>query len=178
MPGVILYGPPASGKDTVTRHLVALDRRYVPYRRIKVGPGRTAGYRMMSSEEVAALYARSEIVYENHRYGSSYFVDRSELAKQLDEAIPVLHLGQREGVDAARRAFPAERWLVVSLWCSREVAAERIAARDTGDIADRLAAWDGTEPVTADLSIDTGNTSPDESARKIDQALQDRPRKP
>lgn len=46
MPAVMLYGPPAAGKDTVTEALIRLDRSYRLYQRLKVGAGRTDGYRM------------------------------------------------------------------------------------------------------------------------------------
>jgi predicted PilT family ATPase len=35
--GILLYGPPAAGKDTITTALAALDARYAPFRRLKVG---------------------------------------------------------------------------------------------------------------------------------------------
>ncbi|MGH2941284.1 MAG: hypothetical protein ACRDLN_00705 [Solirubrobacteraceae bacterium] len=41
--GVALYGPPASGKDTITRALTELDARYVHYLRLKAGSGRSDG---------------------------------------------------------------------------------------------------------------------------------------
>jgi len=36
--GVLLYGPPAAGKDTVSAALIAVDARYVLFERLKVGP--------------------------------------------------------------------------------------------------------------------------------------------
>lgn len=39
--GVILYGPPGAGKDTVTAELVQQDPSYALFERLKAGPGRT-----------------------------------------------------------------------------------------------------------------------------------------
>ncbi|SCL16736.1 guanylate kinase [Micromonospora nigra] len=172
MRGVILYGPPASGKDTVTAGLHRLDNRYQQFQRLKVGSGRTTGYRMTTAPELAALRAAGEVVWENRRYGAVYVVDDHGLRRQLHDGIPVVHLGQVDAVDAVREAFPDAQWTVVALTCPRDVAAARIAQRQTGDTAERLQAWDQTEAIgAADLTIDTSETCPDRAAKLIDQAV-------
>jgi guanylate kinase len=174
MRGVILYGPPAAGKDTVTKSLSDVDPRYRLFRRIKVGSGRTEGYRLATVAEVDRLRAAGEILWENRRYGATYFVDRGFLAEELSEAWPVLHLGQPDAIPAIRGAFPPDCWLVVYLWCSRPVAERRVVARDTGDVAARMQAWDATEPISADLSIDTGCMEAGDAAALIDAAVRGR----
>lgn len=171
MMGVLLYGPPASGKDTVTHALTRLDSRYKLFRRIKVGYGRTAGYRMALQTEIEELRERGEILWENHRYGSAYYIDRPALVSDLAHGIPVIHLGQVQAVAAVRSAVQEARWITVSLWCLRGVAEARIIARDTGDAVERIAAWDATEPIQADLAISTDEVSPSDAARMIDRAL-------
>ncbi|MEU4713159.1 kinase [Micromonospora purpureochromogenes] len=172
MRGVILYGPPASGKDTVTSALHQLDDRYQQFRRLKVGQGRIAGYRMSSVAELAALRASGSVVWENRRYGSVYVIDAPGLRQQLHEQIPVVHVGQVNAVDAVREAFPDARWTVVALTCPRNVAERRIVERQTGDAAERLRAWDQTERLpTAGLTIDTSEASPGMAAELIDQAV-------
>jgi guanylate kinase len=171
--GVILYGPPAAGKDTVTRALGNIDSRYRLFHRIKVGAGRADGYRMATAAEVDRLRAAGEILWENRRYGATYVVDREHLAHELTEARPVLHLGQSKAIPAILGAFPAGCWLVVYLWCARTVAERRVVARDTGDVAQRMQAWDATEAIRADLMIDTGETAADEAAAMINAAVGD-----
>ncbi|MGB2567713.1 kinase [Micromonospora citrea] len=178
MRGVILYGPPAAGKDTVTAALHDLDARYTLYQRLKVGPGRTNGYRMTDEAAVAQLRERGEIVWENSRYGARYVVDRPSLAECLSSGVPVVHLGQRPAVGAVTAAVPGSRWCVVSLWCPREVAEQRIIARGTGDTQARLRAWDATEPLPdADLTINTAELSPQLAAERIHRHMlaDDRP---
>jgi guanylate kinase len=170
--GVILYGPPAAGKDTVTRELHTLDVRYELFPRLKVGGGRTVGYRMATEALLDSLRARREIVWENYRYDAVYLVDRPELVRRLNGEIPVLHLGQLEAIDAVVRATPDARWLIVYLWCSRDVAAHRIVARGTGDVDARLRAWDETKPVSsAHLTVNTGATSAQAAALEIHRRL-------
>ncbi|PWU48906.1 kinase [Micromonospora globispora] len=171
MQGVILYGPPASGKDTLTVALHQLDGRYQQFRRLKAGPGRTAGYRMTTEDELIALRASGGVVWENRRYESVYVVDAPSLRQQLREAIPVVHLGQVDAIDAVRQAFPDVEWTVVALTCPRDVAERRIVQRQTGDATNRLRAWDETEAVaTADITIDTSKTLPDLAAKLVDRA--------
>lgn len=168
MPAVLLHGPPAAGKDTTTDALAELDGRYRRYLRLKVGAGRTSDYRMTTLSHVNALRESGDIIWENRRYDALYVIDRTSLADMLAVSIPVLHVGQTEAVRAVTASVPATQWVVVSLWCPRDVAAERIAERGTGDMAARLCAWDETEPLPdADLSINTAHVHPAEVAEAI-----------
>ncbi|AEA23384.1 putative kinase [Pseudonocardia dioxanivorans CB1190] len=166
--GVILYGPPASGKDTVTGALRRLNPRYELFRRLKVGGGRTAGYRLTDQATIDALREQGEIIWENQRYDALYAIDRQTLVEYLDRGVPVVHAGQPEVIDAVVAAIPGAHWLVVALSCPREVAEQRIIARATGDTTERLWLWDRTpvlmQPVVA---IDTSLYCPDAAAELI-----------
>lgn len=169
--GVILYGPPAAGKDSIERELTALG----PYRhfaRVKVGGGRTDGYRMTQPAALDALRAAGEVIWENQAYGATYVVDRGGLAEALATGVPVVHLGQPDAVVAVSGALEGVRWLVVELWCLRETAAARLETRDPADVERRLGAWDSTPRlVGADLVIDTGALGPLVAALKIAGAV-------
>ena len=165
---VILYGPPASGKDTITTALTSLDPRFQLFPRLKAGSGKTATYRMTTEHELDAMRKRGEVAWENHRYSATYAVDIPELRARLAVGVPVLHLGQVAAIDAVRRAIPDATWLTVALVTPRAGAAERLAARSPCDLEERLAAWDATEHLAApDLVIDTGTRSPTEAASMI-----------
>ncbi|MEG8183937.1 kinase [Nocardia terpenica] len=173
---IILYGPPASGKDAITGALTSINPAFTLFRRLKVGAGRTATYRMTSADHVAALADSGDIIWQNSRYDATYVVDRPELAAMLaTNHIPVLHLGQPEAIAAVRAAMPGTRFITVELWCPRDLAEDRIRARATGDKAARLAAWDATarlRPNQVDLRIDTGQYLPAESATMIMETLE------
>jgi guanylate kinase len=176
--GVVLYGPPAVGKDTVTGALSRLDPQYAQFQRLKVGSGRTVGYRVGTSEQLAQLRAAGDVVYENSRYGSTYVLDRPGLDAAFAVGVPVAHLGQVAGVRTLMAGYPAA-WLIVLLWCSREVTEARSIARGDADTAARLAAWDATEQdlasdsVAWDLTVDTAVTEPTDTARRVDRLLRD-----
>ncbi|WP_446220093.1 kinase [Micromonospora sp. IBHARD004] len=155
----------------MTAALHQLDNRYQQFRRLKVGSGRTAGYRMVTDAELAALRVSGSVVWENQRYGSVYVVDEPGLRQQLCEAIPVIHLGQVDAIDAVRQAFPDVQWTLVAPTCPRDVAERRVVQRKTGDAAERLRAWEETEAVPgADITIDTSKTLPHVAAKLIDRA--------
>ncbi|MGW2698538.1 phosphotransferase-like protein [Streptomyces sp. NPDC001340] len=173
--GILLYGPPASGKDTVTTALAELGSQYVPFTRLKIGSGRTAGYRMGTPGQLAELETRGDVIYRNDRYGNIYVVDRLGLEQAMaDGGVPVVHLGQVEGMDQVTARFPA-RWTRILLWCSKETTARRSPLRGDTDTEARLSAWDATEADLADhplahwdLRVDTDETPPREAARRID----------
>lgn len=169
MPAVILYGAPAAGKDTVTKALARLDESYRLYQRLKVGAGRTVGYRMTTLSHVNELRSTGSVVWETRRYDALYVVDRASLIDMLEVCIPVLHLGQVGAVKAITVALPpATQWVTVWLWCPRDIAAGRITERGTGDTAARLRAWDETAPLPdADISINTADVHPADAAATI-----------
>ncbi|MEV5982822.1 guanylate kinase [Streptomyces sp. NPDC052114] len=178
--GVILYGPPASGKDTVTTALSELDSKYKQFARLKVGTGKSAGYRMGTAEQLEELEAADDVVYANARYGNTYAIDRPGVDAAFAAGVPVVHLGQVDGIRALVDGYPAD-WSLVLLWCPREVTEQRSAGRGDSDTAARLAAWDATHEdldmhpgVAWDLTIDTTEASPQDAARLIDQLLAQR----
>ncbi|PWU47821.1 guanylate kinase [Micromonospora globispora] len=170
--GVILYGPPASGKDTITAALTRLAARYTPFRRLKIGAGKTDGYRIGTPEQLIRLRASRQVLYENLRYGNTYVIDVPHLTSIIDTGqVPVLHLGQIAGVTAVTR-FPVA-WTTVLLWCSRESTAQRAHARGSTDIDARLTVWDETlaglraADDVFSRRIDTDSTTPDTAAVMI-----------
>lgn len=168
MQGVILYGPPASGKDTITEALTRLEPRCHLFQRLKVGEGKTSTYRMIDRSHLDELRARGEVVWENERYGSVYAIDLPGLRDSLRQSVPVLHLGQPAAIDAVRAATPDAQWLAVSLWCPRDVTAARLVARSPNDVAERLRVWDETEPLEfCDLAVNTDEMEPHDVAALV-----------
>ena len=178
--GVILYGPPAAGKDTVTTALTELNSKYAQFARLKVGTGKSAGYRMGTAEQLRELEAAGDVVYANARYGNTYVIDRPGVGAAFAAGVPVVHLGQVDGIRALVGGYPAD-WTMVLLWCPREVTAQRSAGRGDSDTTARLAAWEATREdvdahpdMTWDLTVDTATASPQDAARLIDQLLTQR----
>ena len=168
--GLVLYGPPAVGKDTITAELVSREPRFAHFPVIKAGSGRTTGYRLVTVDEFDKLDRAGELVVTWHRYGSRYGVAHSTLAELTSAGkIPVIHLGSGPAVQAVT-ALPPLQWTVVQLWASRETCAARARARNTGDFAARMAVYDETERIGDDLAhltIDTDSRTPGEAAQAI-----------
>lgn len=169
MQAIILYGPPAAGKDTITKALTQLDKNYQLYPRLKVGTGRTVGYRMTTLSRIDALRSADCVIWETCRYDALYVIDRVFLTDMLETCIPILHVGQTGAVKAVTVALPPDAHrITVWLWCPRDTAVRRIARRGTDDMAARLRAWDETAPLPeADISINTARVLPSDAAMTI-----------
>jgi guanylate kinase len=177
--GVILYGPPASGKDSITAELSRQDDRFALLTKLKVGNGRSAGYRHVSPDDLDALSNAGRLIVETRRYGNRYAVDRNDI-DALTEAgrFPVVHMGNVADLLRLRSAVPLS-WTCVLLWIPREVCAQRSENRGDADTPRRVQAWDETcadvqaaqETSPFDLVIHTDQASPEEAARRIIEAV-------
>ncbi|MEU3323218.1 guanylate kinase [Streptomyces sp. NPDC006785] len=175
--GVILYGPPGSGKDTITAELARLRTEFALFERLKAGPGRTTGYRLTTPERIEQLSRDGELLYRNTRYSADYAIDRSGVAALVEGGeVPVLHMGQVAGVTAVA-GFPLH-WIRVLLWCPLATTESRSIGRGDKDVDARVKVWHETredllaheaEPWTLTLRTDT--LSPTESARAIAEAV-------
>lgn len=175
--GVILFGPPASGKDTIGAALLALGHDYELFQRLRVSSQPKVGYRPISDADADEFERKGLVIYSNERYGNRYVVDTPGLDQLIDkQCIPVVHIGQVEGVSAV--SGHRGLWLTVHLTCTRETTAARSEHRGDLDIGSRLAAWDETEAdlrrhhsFVFGLTIDTDLIGPIEAARLIHQAV-------
>ncbi|MGI5532492.1 guanylate kinase [Streptomyces syringium] len=156
------------------------DHTYVQFTRLKVGSGKSAGYRMGTPERLQELEAAGDVIYSNSRYGNTYAIDRPGLDDAFAAGVPVVHLGQVDGIDALLAGYPAD-WLTVLLWCPRAATAERSHDRGDTDTAARIAVWEETEAdleahadFRFDLVLRTDVTEPPQAARLIRQALAQR----
>lgn len=177
---IILLGPPASGKDTITRALNDLHPRYELFRKLKAGGGRYDGYRTASEEEMRQLSGSSRLLNTIVRYGNRYAVDQDELCRMLAEGlIPVIHVGRLRDLNELQlRLLQIAETLPVLLWASRSVVEHRLRHRHDAQFSARMNAWGALRRelvrspliVRRLLAINTAFCEPEEAAERIDHA--------
>jgi guanylate kinase len=81
----------------------------------------------------------------------------------------VVYVGQVDAITALTTATPGTQWFTVYLWCPRDVAAQRLVARASSDIAARMRAWDETRPLAdADLTLNTAAQAIHDRIQQLD----------
>lgn len=101
---LVFFGPPASGKDTITNKL---PDKYLPYKKAKYGTGNTRGYQMLEH-----LPKDSDIISCINRYNNKYYILKSDIASytntsqslvihttDIDEIRKLKEWGKKESVD-------------------------------------------------------------------------------
>lgn len=111
MSGIVLYGPPTAGKDTVTAALCSAESRFRLVTKLKLGTGRSAGYRFVTAEELDDLRRRGRIVVETLRYGNVYAVDHLSVTQpQAQGLVPVTHIGNATDMRTLLGRTPEASW--------------------------------------------------------------------
>jgi guanylate kinase len=176
---LVLYGPPAVGKDTITEALAALDPAYQLFPLLKAGVGRSHGYRMVGLHQLGALASAGDLILRWNRYGSTYAIDRQGIEAALANGQPVLHFAERYHVETLIAATPAADWLIVGLTCPRPIAAQRLVERNPDDVQQRLAVFDQVEAIgdLGAVELDTSILTPEQAAKSI-LGWADRPESP
>lgn len=165
--GIILYGPPASGKSSITEALTALNPNYKLFKRLKVGGGRSDSYRMTTEGHLVQLREAGKILWENAAYGANYAIERDSIVDALSTQIPIIHVGQPAAVQALVDEFGSQL-LKVALRCPRDVAHSRLIRRGDSDVPERLTTWEQTPPLsTAELTLNTDRLSVRQAASHI-----------
>jgi ribose 1,5-bisphosphokinase len=167
---VLVVGPSGAGKDTLldlARAALAGDERFVFARRLVTRPVSTfedhdtideAGFEEGMRTGSFALAWRA--------HGLGYALPGETISLAQAGRVVVANVSRKE-VAQARTRLPGVA--VVEITASREILAQRLAARaraEDGDIEKRLARSREIEPVTADLVI-CNETMPDEAAREL-----------
>lgn len=130
--GIVLAGPPASGKRTVRFALTSLRRSYASFPALTVAHRPQIDAEQTTQRHLDEMRAWAQIFHELRVEGANYAYDRERLSKLREEGrIPVACVDDPDALLAFERE--ADDWLRVLLWCPREEAERRLSRGWPGD---------------------------------------------
>jgi guanylate kinase len=122
--GILIAGPPASGKRTLTFALTSMRRSYAPFRALSAALHPTIAAERSTERHLDELKAWAQVFHEFTEDGMRYVFDHGRLNKLREHGrIPVATVCDTAGMLAFERE--ADDWLPILLWCPREVAEQR-----------------------------------------------------
>ncbi len=185
---ILLSGPPASGKDSLTEALHGIDPKFVHFRKHRAGSGGQPGaaYIDISVSQFERMAQQNRFAQWHDRYGRYYGVAVEELDRTLSTAkIPIIHVGKYQNLLALRQHPLLRPALSILLLCSRAAAGVRLENRHAGQLGEveaRLAAFDQEQQTLRDerdrrglldfdLVTDSGSKTVSQLARSIATVL-------
>jgi hypothetical protein len=124
--GIVLAGPPASGKRTAAFALTSLRRSYAPFPALTVAHQSPIAAEQTTQRHLDELKAWAQVFHEFTNDGISYAYDRERLNKLREQGrIPVACVDDADTARAFERE--ADDWLQILLWCPRAEAERRLA---------------------------------------------------
>jgi hypothetical protein len=125
--GIVLAGPPASGKRTTTFALTSLRRSYAPFPALTVARQPSIHAEQTTRQHLDELRAWAQIFHEFTVEGTSYAFDRERLSKLREQGrIPVACVDDADALQAFEHE--SSDWLQILLWCPREAAERRLTS--------------------------------------------------
>jgi len=141
---LLLSGPPASGKDTVSHELINRNNRFVLFKKHRAGGETNSGYIDISTAQFKEMEAQNKFIQSHLRYGRLYGVSRDGIEKTLAYGkIPIIHTGRIENLVKLKDVF-GQKCIAIHLWEHRDILAERIRKRHNNaeEISARITALD------------------------------------
>lgn len=126
---VILCGPPASGKDTITTALKGLGD-YEKVRLHRTGPRPKEGYIHVDDEQFEILKRENHFIEHHTTYGRQYGVSIGELLiTSIKHKYSVIHLGSPKQALEIKKNLPQDIVKIIYLWNTRTELQERLHLR-------------------------------------------------
>lgn len=148
--GVVLAGPPASGKRTVTFALTSLRRSYASFPALTVAHRARVAAEQTTRRHLDELRAWAQLFHEFTSDGIRFAYERERLNNLREQGrIPIACVDDGDVLQAFERE--ADDWLQILLWCPRDEAERRLArtwfAHEKQRTPDRssMRRWDRSE---------------------------------
>jgi hypothetical protein len=124
--GILLAGPPASGRRTTVFALETLRRTYAHVPALTTTPDPTVDAEKVTQRHLDELRSWAQLFHEVTLDGHSFTHDRERLVQLREKGrMPVVCVEDAPALDAFDHE--SDGWLPVLLWCPREVAEQRTA---------------------------------------------------
>jgi guanylate kinase len=144
---ILLSGTPASGKDTLTKELCTIDKRFVHFKKHKIASGGKLDdtYYLVTKKEFDQMVENGEFLQYHYRYERGYGVSYKELFFLKEQGkIPIIHVGKYENI-APFKQNTTFSFLSILIYTNKDITYERLKQRhlkNEKEIEKRLKAYD------------------------------------
>jgi guanylate kinase len=147
---ILLSGPPASGKDSVTNLLNERNTLFVNFLKhcgcdLSAEKRGMESYVNISVEEFKRMISNGDFIQYHKRYGRFYGVSKKLLNDYLNKGlVPVIHTGRIENLITLESKILNKVYKIL-IWAKRDDIQQRLDKRQNGDIIEinkRLEAYD------------------------------------
>ncbi len=144
---ILLCGPPASGKDSITEAICKIDEGFYHFKKHRAINGKTYMHRNnyidITKDEFKKMIENDEFIQYHERYNRYYGISKKAMADGISKNLNmIIHTGRIENLQELKKKIN-ENTISILLWAPMDILRQRLVKRhhnNENEISRRLIA--------------------------------------